>query len=371
MMRGREFVPEFTSAVTNILNRDLVESKKYLTSVNELLKKIADNFKSTKCVIVWRRHGKEESSEENIIIKHRFLYWLINKMLWLKTKEYPEEFRNKIHSGCDKNFCLILEVLAQHDTKTFKEVIQHFLVFLQDLASGAKDMYEKKEVKEFTAASFGEGSNENLPAGNAFSIAGAACVFPGPKKVIQLMSDLLNYLKKESGSLKILTFDYVQQGLWPLLAIILRIPNQTLYEATLALSSELLRQDCFAISPNEQNRVVTALFAKLSTSTSSSPVAAEMLTLLVEKCSSMPNLKKICILNSRQIWRSPNLDSISAQLIAPLNEMLCITAEEENVNVLPRLMKSQLSCFQMAFAHTVVKELQGSEAWAKQKEKKG
>ena len=100
-----------------------------------------------------------------------------------------------------------------------------------------------------------------------------------------------------------------------------------------------------------------------------------MLTLLVEKCQSMPDLKKMCILNCRQIWlRSSSsqdlLDSFPSEVVAPLDAMLSIAAEEETtVNILPRMMKSQLSCFKVAFAHMVVKELKESELWSKEKEK--
>ena len=128
MISGRDFLGQFTSAVTNILNRapSSIDNKKYLVSVNSLLEKIQDSLKKNPSKLV-SQNGKEEENT----IKYRFLYWLINKTLWLKTKEYPEDLRGKIYLNCDKNLRLILEVLAQHDTKMFKEVIQKTLIFLQ------------------------------------------------------------------------------------------------------------------------------------------------------------------------------------------------------------------------------------------------
>ena len=128
MMRGRDFLGEFTSAVTNILNKapSSIDNKKYLATVNSCLEKIHDSLKKNPSKIV-SQNGKEEENT----IKSRFLYWLINKTLWLKTKEYPEDFRQKIYFNCDKNLRLILKVLAQHDTKMFKEIIQDALVFLK------------------------------------------------------------------------------------------------------------------------------------------------------------------------------------------------------------------------------------------------
>ena len=127
-------------------------------------------------------------------------------------------------------------------------------------------MYEKN-VKNFTVARFGG----NFEMNDAFSTADCACIFLEckvglPKNLVNLMCDLLHYLKNECCSLKILTFDLIQQGLWPLLNIILRIPNQTLFGATIGLCSELLHQNCFAISPREQNKVVSAIFASLKIS---------------------------------------------------------------------------------------------------------
>ena len=106
-MRGRDFLGEFTSAVTNILNKapSSIDNKKYLATVNSCLEKIHDSLKKNPSKIV-SQNGKEEENT----IKGRFLYWLINKTLWLKTKEYPEDLRQKIYFNCDKNLRLILEV---------------------------------------------------------------------------------------------------------------------------------------------------------------------------------------------------------------------------------------------------------------------
>ena len=123
------------------------------------------------------------------------------------------------------------------------------------MATGTKDFYEKKDVaaQGYTAAPFG-GVNKNLEG--AFATQDCACVFVSTKNIVGLMCDILHCLKQESCSLKILTFDYIQQGLWPLLNILFRIHNLALFEATLSLSTELLRQDCFANSLKEQNKVV-------------------------------------------------------------------------------------------------------------------
>ena len=250
----------------------------------------------------------------------------------------------------------------------------YFICSFSDLATETKYFYEKKDVttQGYTAAPFG-GVNENLDG--AFATQESACFFESPKNIVGLMCDILHYLQMECCSLKILTFDYIQQGLWPLLNFLFRIHNLTLFEATLSLSTELLRQDCFANSLKEQNKVVIATFALLKHVNGSATLknsAVQMLTLLVEKCQIMPDLKKMCILNCRQIWRgsSQDLDSLPSEVLTSLNALLSIAAvEESTVNILPRMMKSNLSCFKVGFAHTVVKELKESELWSKEKEK--
>ena len=98
-----EFIVEFTSQVTKILNKapDKISNRKYLISLDPLLSKIHDTLKKYPRIII--ANNFEDAAEEESLTKKKFLFWLIHRTLWLKHQSFPEDLQENIHLNCDKN----------------------------------------------------------------------------------------------------------------------------------------------------------------------------------------------------------------------------------------------------------------------------
>ena len=74
--------------------------------------------------------GKFHDSEEDLLKKKRFTFWLIHKILRLKTQPFPENEKKDIHRTCSEILSFILKNVGINDQRLFRMIVEHLLILL-------------------------------------------------------------------------------------------------------------------------------------------------------------------------------------------------------------------------------------------------